>query len=145
VIWAILAAVGVPLWLCAVGILALVMRNRSLRRRYGNMPVRLRTAPDSRWVRGHAIWVHDVFAFRGSPAAWKETLFWVHEAQVRDATVKECKKLHGLGGNPVIAMLDSDGSDTVEVAARGGQAHVLLGPFSTGAPDPGVGRAGERA
>jgi hypothetical protein len=27
-IWAILAAVGVPLWICAAGILALVLRNR---------------------------------------------------------------------------------------------------------------------
>lgn len=139
-IWAILAAVGVPLWLCAVGILALLVRNRSLRKRYGDMPVRVRTGPDSRWVRGHAIWVHDVFAFRGSPAAWKETLFWVHEAQVREATVDERRKLHGLGANPVIATLHADGSDTVEVAAGGGQAHVVLGPFATGASDPGADR-----
>jgi hypothetical protein len=46
VIWVILAAVGVP--------------------------VRVREAHAKHWRRGHAIWVHDVLAFRGSPAAWKE-------------------------------------------------------------------------
>jgi hypothetical protein len=30
-----------------------------------------------RWTRGHAIWVSDVFAWRGSPAAWNEELLWV--------------------------------------------------------------------
>lgn len=34
-IWAILAMLGVPLWLCAAGILALVYRNKSLRHRHG--------------------------------------------------------------------------------------------------------------
>ena len=34
-IWAILALLGVPLWLCALGILALVYRNKSLRQRHG--------------------------------------------------------------------------------------------------------------
>ena len=29
-IWAILALLGVPLWLCALGILSLVLRNRQL-------------------------------------------------------------------------------------------------------------------
>ena len=35
-IWALLAFVGVPLWLCALGIFALVYRNRALRSRHGN-------------------------------------------------------------------------------------------------------------
>ena len=40
-IWALLALVGVPLWLCALGILALAYRNRSLRKRYGDIAVRV--------------------------------------------------------------------------------------------------------
>ena len=36
-IWAILALLGVPLWLCAAGITIIVFRNRSLRKRYGDI------------------------------------------------------------------------------------------------------------
>jgi hypothetical protein len=48
--WAILAVLGVPLWLCAIGILTLVMRNRELRKRPGNVPVRVRPAGKTRWT-----------------------------------------------------------------------------------------------
>ena len=71
-VWAFLAWVGVPLWLCALGIFALVYRNRALRRRHGNIPVRVLRPGKTRWTRGHAVWVKDVFAWRGSPAAWNE-------------------------------------------------------------------------
>ena len=63
VIWAILAAVGVPLWLCAAGILTLVARNRTLRKRPDNIPVRILRPGQKRWRPGHGIWVHDVFLF----------------------------------------------------------------------------------
>ena len=69
-IWALLALVGVPLWLCALGILALVYRNRGLRKRHGDIAVRVQRTGKSRWTRGHAVWVSDVLAWRGSPAAW---------------------------------------------------------------------------
>ena len=68
-IWAILALLGVPLWLCALGILTAVVQNRKLRKRYGDIPVRVRRPGKKRWTRGHAIWVSDVFAWRGTPAA----------------------------------------------------------------------------
>src|SRR5438270_13333277 len=79
-IWALLAAVGVPLWLCAVAILILLFRNRALRKRPGNVPVRDRPHYRQRWSPGHGVWIHDVFAFRGLPAAWKEALVWSTEA-----------------------------------------------------------------
>jgi hypothetical protein len=69
VIWAILAFVGVPLWLCAIGILMLVFNNRKLRKRPGDIPVRILRPGKKRWTRGHAIWVSDVFAWRASSAA----------------------------------------------------------------------------
>ena len=66
-IWAILAILGIPLWFCAVAILILVIRNRSLRRRMGDVPVRVLRPGKQRWSRGHALWVSDVFAWRGIP------------------------------------------------------------------------------
>ena len=96
-IWAILAALGVPLWLCSAVILMLLFNNRRLRKRYGDIPVRVRRPGKQRWTRGHAVWVSDVFAWRGSPAAWAEELLAVRGATPRDAEPDERKKLHGLG------------------------------------------------
>src|SRR5512132_1974994 len=104
-IWAILALLGVPLWLCALGILSLVLRNRQLRKRHSDMLVRVHRPGKKRWTRGHAIWVSDVFAFRGSPAAWTEDLVQVKDATLRVADAEERKTLHRLGENPAIATL----------------------------------------
>ena len=127
-IWAILALVGVPLWLCALAIGVLVMRNRSLRKRPGNLPARLRAEPGKRWTRGHGLWVHDVWAFRGSPAAWSEKLVWVIDVMVRRATSDEAEKLRGLGEDPIVATFVSEGG-TIEVAAAAANRAELLGPF----------------
>ena len=129
-IWAILAALGVPLWLCAIGIFTLLFNNRKLRKRYGNVPVRVRRPGKERWTRGHAIWVSDVFAWRGSPAAWNEELLWVSNATARAADPEERKKLHRLGDEPSIATLAAANGETVEVAAASEQASALLGPFA---------------
>jgi len=127
-VWAILLLVGVPLWLCAAAIGVLVLRNRSLRKRAGNVPARLRAAPGKRWTRGHGLWVHDVWAFRGSPAAWSEKLVWVSDVTIRRATADEAEKLRGLGENPTVAVLAYDGG-TMEVAASAEHRARLIGPF----------------
>ena len=95
-IWAILVLLGVPLWLCVAGILVLVFRNKSLRQRHGNIPVRVQRAGKTRWTRGHAVWVSDVFAWRGSPAAWSEDLFQVTDASVGVPQPDDLKKLRRL-------------------------------------------------
>lgn len=140
-IWAILALLGVPLWLCAVGILMLVRNNSSLRKRPGNVPVRVKPPGKTRWVPGHAVWVHDVLAFRASPAGWKELLVWVTGAVAREPTAEEAPKLHRLGDDKVVAVLSSAGGGTIEIAARAEHRDLLLGPFAGG----DVGRAEQMA
>ena len=129
-IWAILALLGVPLWLCALGILSVVLRNRELRKRYGDIPVRVRRAGKKRWTRGHAIWVSDVFAWRGSPAAWNEDLLEVSAAGIRSADPEESKKLHRLGDDPVIATLTGADGEPLDVAVAPEQRSALQGPFA---------------
>ena len=92
-IWAILVWVGVPLWLCALGIGVVVFRSRWLRNRPGNIPVRVLRSGHQRWTRGHAIWVSDVFAWRGSPAAWAEALMQVTAVHDRPASPAEVTQL----------------------------------------------------
>lgn len=130
-IWAVLALVGVPLWLCALGILALVYRNKSLRQREGDLPVRVLRAGKTRWTRGHAVWVSDVFAWRGSPAAWREDLFQVTAATVGALEPEESKKLHRLGDNPAVATLTPDVGEPVRVAVASEHRAALLGPYDS--------------
>jgi hypothetical protein len=129
-IWAILAAVGVPLWLCATAILILLFRNRALRKRPGNVPARVRPHNKKRWSPGHGVWIHDVFAFRGLPAAWKEALAWSTAAEVRVADDEERKKLHRIGAEPIIVTLSLVDGGTIELAARAEHRDDLLGPFA---------------
>ena len=129
-IWAILAMIGIPLWLCAAGLSVLVLRNRSLRHRPGNLQVRRRRPGKSAWTRGHGVWVHDVFAFRGSPAAWAESLIAVGDAVTLSPTESDRKKLKRLGSSPLIARLVDDDGEHVDFATTSDHAVDLLGPFA---------------
>jgi len=128
-IWIILAALGVPLWLCAIGIIVVLTNNRKLRTRYGDIPVRVRRPGKKRWTRGHAIWVSDVFAWRGSPAAWNEELYHVITITVRPATADEQHTLRHLGDSVSIATIATPDGQPVEVAAVEEQRTALIGPF----------------
>jgi hypothetical protein len=130
-IWAVLIAVGIPLWFCAAAIVAIVLRNRALRRRPGNVPTRVRRPGRERWLPGHGVWVHDVFAFRQSPAAWKDTLLWVTAASVGPASAAEREGLHRIGERPVIATFELASGGSIEFAARAEHGDALLGPFAS--------------
>jgi hypothetical protein len=128
--WALVPAIAAPLALCAAAIAIIVYRNRRLRRRPGNVPVRLRRPGTTRWLPGHAVWAHDVFAVRAAPAAWKEALLWVADVRIRPANVEERKRLHRIGERPVISVFELASGGLIEVAARDEHADALLGPFA---------------
>ena len=112
-IWAVLVALGVPL-------------------------VRVRATGKKRWVSGHGLWVSDVFAWRGSPAAWKEDVVWVAGASARPADAEERTKLRRIGDDPLIASLALAEGGAIEVAARREHWASLLGPFAETARNPGA-------
>lgn len=128
-IWAILVFVGVPLWFCALGLFTLIYRNRALRKRCGNIPVRVLKPGKTRWVRGHAVWISDVFAWRGSPAAWSEGLWHVAATTVAPAGPEEPKGLHRLGADLVVATLTTDERAVLRVAVARGDRTSVPGPF----------------
>jgi hypothetical protein len=132
VIWVVLAFVGVPLWLIAAGLLLVVRRTRQLRHREGNVAVRvhgLGKAPAKGWRRGNAVWVHDVFAFRGWPAAWSEVLAGTSSASTRAPSREEEHALRHLDA-PVVALLTLDDGDVLQVAAPQKSLPLLLGPYA---------------
>ncbi len=136
-IWAVLLFLGVPLWLCAAGILAILYRNRSLRKRANNVPVRVLRPGKSRWTRAHAIWISNVFAWRASPAAWIEDLSEITALSVRPATTDEKGHLHRLDDLPIVATLQLADGTELAVATRHELRDDLLGPFADAhAPTP---------
>ena len=100
-IWAILIFLGVPLWICAAGITITVLKNRGLRKRPGDIPVRVKRPGKTRWTRGHALWVSDVFAWRASPASWNEGLVHVTDVTLRSPSEEEQHTLRRLGDGVV--------------------------------------------
>ena len=133
VIWAILLLLGVPLWICATGILILVLRNRGLRKRAADIPMRLRIDAKGRWHRGHGLWIHDVLGFRGSPAAWNEALIWAASGTTRELTSKEAHKFRRLDQPVAATFTAADGPGFEVVTTRQHLPH-LLGVFQQPGP-----------
>src|SRR4030095_7543680 len=113
--------------LIAISLLSLYSRNRKLRKRPGNIPVRVLRPGKKRWTSGHGIWVSDVFAWRGSPAGWDEDVLRVSGVAIHSADAQEREKLHRIGDDPVVASLALDDGATLKVAARPGHTHTLTG------------------
>lgn len=129
-IWAVLAALGVPLWLCGLAFLAMLFENRKVRNRYGNVAVRVRRPGKKRWKRANAIWVSDVFVWRGSPGVWNEGLVHVTGLTFRSADADERKQLRRLDAEPAIATLAVPDGEAVEVATAAEYRTALAGPFA---------------
>ena len=120
---------GVPLWLVAAGIFALLFQNRALKKRPGNVSVRVRPAGKKRWSKANSLWLSDVFFWRGSLGVWKEGLDQVTGASSRPADAAEQKKLHRVGKNVVIVTMTLAGGGTLDTAGPHESRAALLGPF----------------
>jgi hypothetical protein len=131
--WIAILETGVLLGLLAGAIVLMIVRSEQIRRRPGNVPVRLLREGKNGWLPGHGVWVHDVFLVRAAPAAWDEALFWVTDAKLREPTELERKKLHRIGDRPVVGVFELASGGSVQLAARREHADSLLGPF---APTP---------
>jgi hypothetical protein len=119
---------------CAGGIALVVVRNRRMRERPGNVPVRLWRQGDDRWLPAHGVWANDVFAVRAAPAAWGEALFWIVDAKRHRVTDEERTKLHRIGERPVAFEFELACGGSVRMAARREHEGALLGPFSATLP-----------
>jgi hypothetical protein len=128
--WILLFETCLLAGLCAGGIALVVVRNRRMRERPGNVPVRLWRQGDDRWLPAHGVWANDVFAVRAAPAAWGEALFWIVDAKRHRVTDEERKKLHRIGERPVAFEFALACGGSVRMAARREHEEALLGPFS---------------
>lgn len=128
-IWAILAFFGVPLWLCVLGIAVTIVRHRKIHGRPGNIAVRVMRPGKERWSRGDAIWVSDVFAWRGNLANWNEDLVQVTDVTLRTPTAEEQHKLRRVGDDLTIATLTTVDGAPLDVAVESQERAAIVGPF----------------
>jgi hypothetical protein len=110
--------------------LVVVRRNQALRHRPGDVPLRARFEAGGPWIRGHGVWVNDIFAFRRSPAGWTEALLWVTNASARRATDEERHRLGRLGDDSVVATFVLASGGSMAFAARAEDRAHLLGPYA---------------
>ena len=110
--------------------LVVVQRNRALQRRPGDVPVRARFEAGGPWIRGHGVWVNDIFAFRRSPAGWTEALLWVTNASACRASENERDRLGHFGEDAVVATFVLASGGSMAFAARAEDRAHLLGPYA---------------
>jgi hypothetical protein len=131
-IWILLAALGVPLWLIAGGIILLLRSRRQLRHTEGVFACRVRPAgpaESSGWRRGkrYAYWVHDVLLVHRGPALKRYDALPV--ASVAGPVVAANAK--GLGDRPMWLRLHLDDGRLVDLVARNHDVSPATGPFVT--------------
>ena len=131
-IWGILATLGVPLWVCAAGISVLVMRNRAIRHRPGNVKVRRRCKASRGGRVGTACGAPRVRVSRYS-AAWAESFIPVREAVTLSPLASDRKKLRRLGAQPLIVRPSTTMASTSISRPTPAHAFDLFGPFGSAA------------
>lgn len=131
-IWIVLAALGVPIWL-VVGALAGALWSRS-KFRHGTevfaCKVRIVSAPEDsgKWPRAttYARWVHDVLLVHAGLALVRVRVLPVADV---DAPITSCPGVKLKGGDPVSIRLRLDDGSLAEVATPAHAKHMLVGPF----------------
>jgi hypothetical protein len=143
VIWAILALLGIPLWLLIV-LLAVLLRTRSkIRKVPGSFEFKVRVPPGgqpvldlkNRFARyvsvGH--WVHDVLVVHGgSPFLLRTAALGIEGVDTVPADADPDRE-PGLKrmSTPQLVRLGIDGGAVVELACAKDDLPALLGPFPT--------------
>jgi hypothetical protein len=146
-IWAILAILGVPLWLIAIFLFVLLRSRSKVNKIPQSFPCKARAASggvsgltDSfpRYkARGH--WVHDVLILHGGNPFLIQTMphgvaGLVHGPDAAGPTIKHLKRIK----DPVSLRYRTDSGDVIEVVCAKDDLPRGLGPFSAPAASPPI-------
>ena len=136
---ALLAVLGVDLVVIVVLVVCLLARRRWVRHQPGVFAGAVRAADGEvhglgrRWHRGQGRWVSDVLVWTRAPFLLRNELVPVDA--LLDRRPAQPHEVTRLGDHPVVIRLRTGGA-TVEVAAAGDAADLLLGPFRAPARAP---------
>ena len=133
-VWILLAALGVPIWLVVGALGGALLSRRRFRRAPGVFPCKVRPGSGSgsddpgRWPRtaAYARWVHDVLLVHAGLALVRNRAMPVAGLDGDISTLPEVRVKRDAAVS-IRARLD-DGS-VVEVAAPGSMREALVGPF----------------
>jgi hypothetical protein len=142
VIWIILAALGIPIWLVLGGLVATLLSRRSFKRRPGVFPVKLRVVTGeaaklkASWPRrpGYARWVHDVLLVQHG-GALRQTEALAVARMMGPISPADPDDIRALGDAPLVMSLELDGGATIELAAPADARATMVGPFDE-TPEP---------
>jgi hypothetical protein len=143
VIIALLAVLGVNLWVI-VALLAFVLgRKRWVSRQPGAFKGAIRVVEGdvpglgARWKRGYGRWVREILVWTKAPFLFRNELV-AADALAGDARAAKPGEVRRLGKHPTVVLLAADGGARIEVAASAGGRERVTGPFAV--PGPGTGR-----
>jgi len=136
-VWALLAFLGIPLWLIAIGLTATFWNRHAVVDTPWVFPCKLRAISGdppglgSKFPRfsNYGLWVHDVLLVKGGLPLVKTNHYAVAsvERQVEAANPDDWKRL---GDAPRLLTLRLDDDSVIEVAASRENEQLLADPFS---------------
>ena len=136
-IWALLAILGVPLWLVIGGLTATLLNRRRFKKQPDVFRMKLRLQEGEsdfageNWPRmaTYGRWVHDVLMYNKGMALLPTVAIGVQamEAEAQEADPKEAK---GLGDNPVTILLRLDDGSLVHLGVPAEDVDLAKGPFA---------------
>jgi hypothetical protein len=136
-VWILLAALGVPVWLVVGALAAGLWSRRTFKDAPGVFPAKLRLAPagasgaEASWPRAsvHARWAHDVLLVHRGIARARYRALPVADVSGPPLPLGP-DEVKGLGTSPVVFTLHLDDGSTAEVAARTEDRDALVGPYA---------------
>ncbi len=135
-VWALLAILGVPIWLVVGGLAASIWSRKQFRKTPGVFRAKVRLESGSfpglseKWpkVPSFALWIHDVLLLQRGLALIRTLPVPVASAEgsVQNAEPEAVKRL---GENPLLFSYRLDNGAIIQMAAPGDERALACGPF----------------
>jgi Protein of unknown function (DUF2550) len=142
VLIALLAVLGVDLWVIVVLLTVVLSRKRWVSHQAGAFKGAIRIVEGDvpglggKWKRGYGRWVREILVWTKAPFLFRNELV-AADALAGDARAAKPGELRRLGKHPTVIPLTADGGTRIEVAVSADGRERAAGPFA--APAPGTG------
>jgi hypothetical protein len=132
-VWALLAILGVPIWLIVGALAVLLFNRRRIKRLPGTFACKLRplnadASPGGKFSRVGSVgcWAHDVLAVQQGLGLVRTRL--LPAASVEGPTPVAADTIKGLGESVLSIIVTLDDGSKVEVAGNAAASALLVGP-----------------
>ncbi len=126
-IWALLALLGVPIWLIIGALIAVSVSRRRFQRSEGVFPLRMREASDTKFQKkAHGRWVHDVLIVNKGLALVLTNPYGIQSLRRNQDNAAPIK---GLGDIPLVFDIQTDEGTSLVMAIPAEHRDLGVGPF----------------